>query len=202
MNSKTSEFLDLLESFLSVYLPCSVGVRPNTIKSYKDAFRLLLCFMYEKRKFNADKILFSDLSYELILDFLSWLEAERGCSAATRNQRLSALSSFSKYAQNRSFEAATVFRSDVKNLPSKKRIHSKCRNASACGISARIYNLLIKCCYSRTQIRRMPEDTGRTCWGRSPMKSRQSRQPRAVLPISRNCFSTSVRGKISRRKSA
>jgi len=123
MSSKTSEFLDLLESFLGVYLPCSVGVRPNTIKSYKDAFRLFICFMHENRQIDADKILFSDLSYELILDFLSWLEAERGCSATTRNQRLSALSSFSKYAQNRSFEAATVFRSNVKKLPSKKSVH-------------------------------------------------------------------------------
>ena len=123
MSNKPSEFLDLLENFLSVYLPCSVGVRPNTIKSYKDAFRLLLGYMYEKRQLVADKIAFSDLNYETMLDFLSWLEKERGCSATTRNQRLSALSSFSNYAQNRSFEAATVFRSDVNKLPSKKIVH-------------------------------------------------------------------------------
>jgi len=123
MNSKSSEFLDLLENYLSVYLPHSIGVRLNTIKSYKDAFRLLLCFMYEKRQINADKILFSDLSYELLLNFLSWLETERGCSVTTRNQRLAAISSFSNYAQNHSFEAATAFRSNVKKLPSKKSQH-------------------------------------------------------------------------------
>ena len=79
--------------------------------------------MYEQRQTDADRILFSDLSYETILAFLSWLETERGCSVTTRNQRLSALSSFSKYAQNRSFEAATVFRSNIKKLPSKKSQH-------------------------------------------------------------------------------
>jgi site-specific recombinase XerD len=98
MSNKPSEFLELLENFLSVYLPCSVGVRPNTIKSYKEAFRLLLGYMYEKRQISADHVQFTDLNYETILDFLSWLETERGCSVTTRNQRLSALSSFSKYA--------------------------------------------------------------------------------------------------------
>jgi site-specific recombinase XerD len=76
--------------------------------------------MYEKRQISADKLQFSDLNYETMLDFLSWLETERGCGVATRNQRLSALSSFSNYAQNRDFEAATVFRSNVNKLPTKK----------------------------------------------------------------------------------
>jgi len=120
MNSKQSDFLDLLENFLSIYLPCSVGVRSNTIKSYKDSFRLLLNYMYEKRQINADKLQFSDLCYENIHNFLCWLETERGCSVTTRNQRLSALSSFSNYAQNRNFEAATVFRADVMKMPAKK----------------------------------------------------------------------------------
>jgi len=120
MNCRTSEFLDTLESFLASYLPVSVGVSPNTIKSYKDAFRLLLIFMYEERQISADKVRFSDLNYETILSFLAWLESERGCGIKTRNQRLSALSSFSNYAQNRSFDAATAFRSSVKNVPSKK----------------------------------------------------------------------------------
>ena len=120
MGSKPSAFLELLENFLSVYLPCSVGVRPNTIKSYKDSFRLLLNYMYESRQVSADTLQFSDLNYETILDFLSWLETERGCSVTTRNQRLSALSSFSNYAQNKNFDAAIIFRSDVKKLPPKK----------------------------------------------------------------------------------
>ena len=88
MSSKPSVFLDLLENYLSVYLPCSVGVRPNTIKSYKDSFRLLLSYMYESRHVSADALQFSDLNYESILGFLSWIETERGCGATTMNQRL------------------------------------------------------------------------------------------------------------------
>ena len=123
MSAKPSGFLDLLESFLSVYLPLSVGVRPNTIKSYKDSFRLLLQYMYDERQISADKLHFANLDYETLLNFLHWLETERECSVATRNQRLSALSSFSSYAQNRNFEAATVFRSDIKKIPAKKSVH-------------------------------------------------------------------------------
>ena len=66
MKNKPPEFLELLESFLSIYLPCSVGVRPNTVTSYKDAFRLLLSFMFTEKNISADKIVFTDLNYETI----------------------------------------------------------------------------------------------------------------------------------------
>jgi len=120
MKNKQAEFMELLRSFLSTYLPCSVGASVNTVKSYKDAFRLLLIFMHEQKNINADKVSFADLDYKTMLDFLSWLETGRGCSITTRNQRLSALSSFADYSQNRNFEAAIVFRSDIKKLPFKK----------------------------------------------------------------------------------
>lgn len=123
MKKKSIEFLELLESFLNTYLPCSVGVSVNTIDSYKQAFRLLLRYMFDRKKVPADKIAFSDLDYETLLDFFSWLETVRGCCGSTRNQRLSALSSFADYAQNRSFDAAAVFRRDVKKLPSKRYQH-------------------------------------------------------------------------------
>ena len=40
--------MELLETFFDRHLPVSVGVSPNTIKSYKYAFRLLLEYMYNK----------------------------------------------------------------------------------------------------------------------------------------------------------
>ena len=120
MKNKPTEFLDLLNSFLHEYLPYSVGVSPNTVKSYKDAFRLLLRYMYEEKHIDADKVAFTDLDFKTLLDFLSWLETKRGCSITTRNQRLSALSSFADYSQNRSLDAAAIYRRDTKKLPSKK----------------------------------------------------------------------------------
>mgnify|MGYP002762408934 CR=1 FL=1 len=114
------EFTLLLEQFFTEYMPFSSGLSPNTIRSYKHSFRLLFQYIYQVQKKNADEILFRDLDYETIEGFLKWIETERGCSASTRNLRLSALASFSFYAQNRNFEAATVFANAVRRTPVKK----------------------------------------------------------------------------------
>lgn len=117
---KPSKFLELLDSFITSYMPCSVGASPNTVTSYKYAFRLLLEFMYSKKGIPADKIAFEQLALDTMTEFLDWIEKERGCSASTKNQRLSAIISFSKYAQNRDFDAASIFRSGVIKIPMKK----------------------------------------------------------------------------------
>lgn len=118
--NKLPEFTLLLEQFFTEYMPFSSGLSPNTIRSYKHSFRLLFQYIYQVQKKNADEILFQDLDHETIDGFLKWIETERGCSASTRNLRLSALASFSFYAQNRNFEAATVFANAVRRTPVKK----------------------------------------------------------------------------------
>ncbi len=123
MKRKTSTFLELLNSFVAEYLPDVVGVSPNTIKSYKAAYRLLLKYMCQEKGLSADQLSFEILNYQTIIDFLSWLEKSRGCSAATKNQRLSALVSFSSYAQNKDFAAASSFRSSIARIPVKKSVH-------------------------------------------------------------------------------
>ena len=110
----------LLEQFFTEYMPLSSGLSPNTTRSYKYAFRLLFQYVYQAKKKNAGEILFRDLNFETVDGFLKWIEAERGCSVSTRNLRLSALASFAGYAQNRNFEAATVFANAVKRVPVKK----------------------------------------------------------------------------------
>ncbi len=118
--NKPSKFLELLDSYITKYMPCSVGASPNTITSYKYAFRLLLEFMYSMNGIPADKIAFEQLTFDTMTEFLDWIEKDRGCSASTKNQRLSAIISFSEFAQNRDFVAASVFRSGVIKIPMKK----------------------------------------------------------------------------------
>jgi len=118
--NKPSRFLELLNSFITNYMPCSIGASPNTVTSYKYAFRLLLEFMYSTKGISADKITFEQLDFGTLTEFLDWIEKDRGCSASTKNQRLSAIISFSDYAQNRDFDAASVFRSGVVKIPMKK----------------------------------------------------------------------------------
>jgi site-specific recombinase XerD len=118
MKRKSPGFLDLLENFFTEYMPCSAGLSANTIKNYKNAFRLLMKYLYNMRGINSDCITFDVLDFETINGFLNWLEQDRGCGIATRNQRLTALSSFAAYAQNRTLDAA-MFANAIDKAPVK-----------------------------------------------------------------------------------
>lgn len=120
MRRKKETFIDLLEHYFETYLPIARGLSESTIRSYKAAFRLLFEFLDTQKGIRPDKVDFPVLDQDTIASFLDWLEKERGCSIATRNQRLSALSAFSIYAQNRDYEAAAVFRNSVSRTPKKK----------------------------------------------------------------------------------
>lgn len=112
--------MSLLEDYFETYLPYSRGLSRNTIGSYKQSFLLLIRFMLDVKSIAASAIKFSDLTYETLLEFFDWLETDRNCKPTTRNQRLSALSAFSEYAQNRDFDAASIFRSAIIKIPVKK----------------------------------------------------------------------------------
>lgn len=120
MKHKKNSFLDLLETYFNTYLPVAKGLSTATVTSYKATFRILMEFMYTVKGIPAEKIYFEILDAQMITEFLDWLESERKCSIATRNQRLSALSAFSIYAQNRDFGAASIFRNNVLKVPKKK----------------------------------------------------------------------------------
>ena len=122
---RASLFLSLLESYFGTYLPTAKGLSPATIKSYKTAFRVLLEFLYSEKGINSGEIRFEDLTSEVITEFLVWLETDRKCSISTRNHRLSVLNAFSEYAQNRDFEAVSVFRASLLKIPQKKGIAAK-----------------------------------------------------------------------------
>ena len=124
-NKGVSDFLKLMEAFVCAYLPNSLGASPNTVTSYKTAYRMLIAFMYEKKGIPADVLTFEMLNYATLSEFFYWIETERKCSASTKNQRLSALLSFSEYAQNRNFDAACIFRSSLVKFPMKKTRHKK-----------------------------------------------------------------------------
>ena len=122
MSKRKITFISLLEDYFETYLPYSRGLSLNTINSYKHSFLLLIRFILETKGISASDIKFSDLTYETLLEFLNWLETDRLCKPSTRNQRLSAISAFSEYAQNRDFDAASVFRSAILKIPVKKSI--------------------------------------------------------------------------------
>ena len=95
---KPTDFSKYLTGFLSDYLTVQKNVSPNTIKSYRDTFKLLLTFCQESG-IPIEKVTMDNLSDERIQHFLIWLEKERSCSISTRNLRLTAIHSFFRYAQ-------------------------------------------------------------------------------------------------------
>lgn len=96
---KPTDFATHLTEFLSIYLPRQKNASKNTIASYRDTFKLLLRFCLEQKDIPAEKLNMSMLTHIIITDFLEWLEEERKCCIATRNQRLAAIHSFFRYAQ-------------------------------------------------------------------------------------------------------
>ena len=46
MKTKQMEFLQLLDSYVSEYMPVIAGMSENTIRLYKATFRLLFEFLY------------------------------------------------------------------------------------------------------------------------------------------------------------
>ena len=93
---KTTRFAFYLNKFFTVHLPNTNGSTPMTIDSYRYAFIQFLAFM-EDKSIPADSIEISDLTYRTVLEFLEWLQVNRGNSIATRNQRQAALNSFIHY---------------------------------------------------------------------------------------------------------
>ncbi len=96
---KVTDFAKLTSGFLGEYLPNEKGVSTNTIKSYSYTFILLIRFMQLVLKVPPTRLTLGHLTKEVIVGFLDWLQKERKCGDATRNQRLAALSSFIKYAE-------------------------------------------------------------------------------------------------------
>jgi len=96
---KPTDFALHLTSFLSEYLPALRDVSPNTVRSYRDAFTLLLRYCRDHQDLRPEKVTLDRIDVSLILAFLEHLEKERNCGARTRNHRLSALHAFFRYLQ-------------------------------------------------------------------------------------------------------
>lgn len=99
--SGPAELGQLLHAFFDVHLLCQRGLRTLTIRSYSDAIRLFLGFVANEQQYKLTRLSLSDLTSERVLQFLEYLEKERGNSIASRNQRLAALRCFYEYVAER-----------------------------------------------------------------------------------------------------
>jgi integrase/recombinase XerD len=90
----------LQQAIESWFLSWLIGHRtlsPQTVASYRDAFKLLIRWFSEYKELKPDLITFDNLGRTEILEFASWLKTERDCSPKTVNCRIGAVRSFASF---------------------------------------------------------------------------------------------------------
>lgn len=107
--------------FLLEYLVKERNLAINTRSSYRDMLVLLLPYAVKHIKKPVDRLAVADLSPELIRKFLNYLEKERRCRAATRNQRLGALHALARFIGENSPEHIE-WCARVRLIPFKKTV--------------------------------------------------------------------------------
>jgi len=98
----------LIHSFFIDHLITVKGLRPASVRSYRDTVRLLLCFVAADRGTKITRLGVEDLSFERVVGFLRYLEHDRDNHVRTRNQRLAALHTLFDYIAAREPEMLDV----------------------------------------------------------------------------------------------
>jgi site-specific recombinase XerD len=83
--------------FLLEHLVTERNLARNTQYSYRDTLVLLIPFIVEKSGKQIEKLKVTDVTPELVRQFLLYLEQIRGSSMATRNQRLTAIHALARF---------------------------------------------------------------------------------------------------------
>jgi site-specific recombinase XerD len=90
-----------LRAFFAEHMPLTRGLSPNTVRSYRDAFTLLLRFLAARRGRAVIDLDLADLTDIDLIAYLDDLEAKRRNGVATRNARLAAIHSFARFVAMR-----------------------------------------------------------------------------------------------------
>ena len=108
-----------LRRFLTEHIVTERNLAHNTQKSYRDTFALLLPFVGARVRKQVDRLALQDLDARRVLQFLAHLEDDRGCSAQTRNQRLTAVRAFARFVASRD-PAHLEWSSNIRAIALKK----------------------------------------------------------------------------------
>ena len=111
----------LMEAFFTKRLIAQKGASAHTIASYRDTFRLLLCFARKRLGKMPSQLALRDLDTSLLGAFLSELETLRHNTARSRNARLAAIRSFFSFV---AFEAPehSALAARVLAMPFKRHV--------------------------------------------------------------------------------
>jgi integrase/recombinase XerD len=117
--SQTPPIGPILHSFFADHLLTVKGMRPASVRSYRDTVRLLLCFVAADKRCRITRLTLGDLTFDRVVKFLRHLETERHNHIRTRNQRLAALHTLFEYIATRSPETLNACQ-QVAAIPMKR----------------------------------------------------------------------------------
>lgn len=109
----------LVQAFFVEYLLNQKHASPQTLATYRDAFRLLLRFVHETKGVQPATLSVADLDAPTILAFLDNIEQKRANCVRSRNARLAAIRSFFRFVQMRE-PAVLAVASRVLAIPVKR----------------------------------------------------------------------------------
>ena len=114
-----------LSHFLKEYLVVERNMSSKTIRSYKTTFQMLITYFVEEENMKLIDITFENVTKEMILDFLNYLEGEKKNSIRTRNQRLAAIHSFYQYCSVEEIEHIENIQKilSIKTKKYEKKVH-------------------------------------------------------------------------------
>lgn len=108
---KKKIFLSQLGDYFDVYLPDVRRASDNTISAYGYSFSLFFEFLYEVKGIQHSSVTYKILTPALFDEFVLWMTNTRNYSATSVRQRLTAISSFLKYASQREITALKPYTS-------------------------------------------------------------------------------------------
>jgi site-specific recombinase XerD len=109
----------LVQSFILEGLISIKGLRPASVRSYRDALRIFLGFVAADAGRRITKLTLADFTFDRVLRFLQHLETERGTHVRTRNHRLAFLHTLFDYLASRVPEMLAVAER-VAAIPTKR----------------------------------------------------------------------------------
>jgi integrase/recombinase XerD len=114
-----TDFAVSLRRYLTDHMAGLRGCSPNTIASYRDAFKLLICWFRDERNIPPERLTLEHVDATAVTAFLAWLRTERHNSPSTCNQRLVAISSYFRWLQTQD-PARMACCQDILQIPSSK----------------------------------------------------------------------------------
>ena len=97
-----------VQAFFTHHLCQHKQASPQTIASYRDTFRLFLTFVKDTTGREPAALQLSDLDAPLVLQFLDYLEQQRGNTVRSRNIRLAAIRTFMRFLALRAPESLAI----------------------------------------------------------------------------------------------